>query len=89
MRYITVPTVDFTDATGKEYKIKDTYDLGVYEIATEISITKGVYLDEIAHSDIVYGDVAKTYVLFEANADRFIDANLDITNVDKIRIPKV
>jgi hypothetical protein len=84
-----VPNITFTDINGKTYTIKDIRP--IVPAASSFSVDKRAdeLLDSIAVRPEVFGDGGedKVYKLFDQNSVAIVDANFDLTQIRKVRIP--
>jgi hypothetical protein len=84
-----VANIVFTDTNGRTYTIKDIRPIVPAATYFEIAKTSNDMLDSVACKPEVFGDGGedKVYKLFDQNAVAIVDANFDITQLRKIRIP--
>jgi hypothetical protein len=89
MRYLQVPIVPFTDATGKQYSIHDFREIPSYSIARTMNRSAEEAFDEIASRQYVYGDGGERNAnqLYEANIVAIVEAGWDLSKISSIKVP--
>lgn len=89
MRYARIDTISFTPASGPTVAIKDIRPMPTYIIKSKINVTEKDRLDEIASRQDVYGEEGyrDAYKLFDANAIRLIEGQLDMGKVRVVEVP--
>jgi hypothetical protein len=88
-RYIGVETLSYLHVDGNSYPVKDVREIPDETIGFEIDIKQGDTLDEVASRKSVYGDEGEfqTYRLFDANIIKLTEANFQLTNIKRLKIP--
>lgn len=89
MRYQEVDSIAFTNVNGVSRLIKDKREFPSYNLQRTIKVSALDELDEICTREEMFGDDSEdlNYKLFEANAEKILDANLDFTNIRTLGIP--
>ena len=89
MRYFNIDTISFTDANGRTVPIKDTRPISDDQINFEIPIVKGTLLDEVASREEVFGTGSEdqSFRIFDANIAAIFDAQFNLDNVRRLKIP--
>lgn len=89
MRFLTTPTVTFTDAAGKSYSIYDFREIPAYDTASMYNRTIGEDFDEIYTRSTIAGPglEGQSFRLHEANVVDILDANFDYDKLRAIKIP--
>jgi hypothetical protein len=84
-----VANIVFTDANGKTYTIKDIRPIEPAATYFEVQKTANDLLDSVACKPEVFGDGGedKVYKLFDQNSVAIVDANFDLSQLRKMRIP--
>ena len=91
MRYIAIPNIEFIDANGNIFTIKDRRKIPNYNILTTIKKNKDELGDEIATKREVYGELSEnlTYRIYEANVIKLLANRFDFTKLKEIKIPTI
>ena len=89
MRYFDVPIVTFNDANGRVAQVRDVRPIPNQVIDFEIPIKQGDLLDEVASRENIYGEGAESqsYKLFDANIVALFDAQFDLSQIRRLRVP--
>jgi len=89
MRDLRVPTISFTDSSGKTYAIKDKTEYPTYVISQILPISKYDNMDEIGTRREIYGDDSEEdiYKIIEANITELFEASFDLSKLRSLRIP--
>lgn len=88
-RYIEIDTISFLNSDGKSYPIKDVRPIPQETIGFEIDIKENTTLDEVASRKSVYNDNGEiqSYRIFDANIVELTEANFELTNIKRLKIP--
>ena len=91
MRYIQIPTISFTDASGVTRAIKDMREIPAYASRMVINRIAGEPLAFIAQRDDIFGrgHEGDAFLLWEANIVQIADANFDFTYIRKLTVPQI
>jgi len=91
LRYNNIRNIEFTNANGNVYKIKDRRPIPVYKVLTNYNKTSDEFGDEIAVKREIYGENAESlaYRIFEANTVALIENRFDFTKLKNIVIPTI
>ena len=89
MRYMTIPTISFTDSYGRTHAIKDMREYPTYTTMMMLDTKATDQIDEIATRQDVYGDGAEgdTYKIHEANIEKLFEEKWDMSKIKQLRIP--
>ena len=84
-----IGTVVFTDINGVVYTIKDIRPIEPAATSFEVSKSTDELLDSVAVRSEVFGEGGenKVWKLFDQNAVALVDANFDLTQLRKIKVP--
>ena len=88
-RYISVDTITYLHTDGNSYPINDIREIPEEPVSFEIDIKEDDLLDEIASRKTVYGDNGEmqAYRIFDANIIKLTEANFELTNIKRLKIP--
>lgn len=88
-RYISVDTITYLHTDGNSYPVKDVRLIPEETIGLEIDTKQDDLLDEIASRKSVYGDngEVQAYRIFDANIVKLTEANFELTNIKRLKIP--
>ena len=88
-RYLNVDTLSFTNYHGNTFPVKDIREIPSENIAFEIDVEENTLLDEIASRQEVFGDFGEqqSYRIFDLNIEILTEANFDLTNIKRLKIP--
>lgn len=91
MRYVAIDNIEFTNANGRTFTIKDRRPIPTYTILTEIDKTSDELGDEIAVKNEVYGENSEdlAYRIYEANIIELIESRFDFSKLKRVKIPTV
>jgi hypothetical protein len=89
MRYLSVPTYQFTDTTGRTLTVREMREYPPLPIAFTMNHSSDEDFDEIASRPFVYGDGGEreAYKLHEANMVPIMDAGFDYSKLPIIKVP--
>jgi hypothetical protein len=89
MRYVAVPTYNFTDTTGKTVVMKEMREIENLSIGMTLNHAADEDFDEIASRNSVYGEGGErdSYKLHEANIVAILDAAMDYSKLSSIKVP--
>jgi hypothetical protein len=86
---LQIGTVVFTDINGIVYTMKDIRPIEPAATFFEVPKSTDELLDSVAVRTEVFGEGGenKVWKLFDQNAVALVDANFDLTQLRKIRVP--
>ena len=89
MRYLSVPTYQFTDTTGRTVQVKEMRELEDLSIMLTMNRSAEEDFDEIASRSYVYGEGGErdSWKLHEANIVAILDARFDYSRIPSIKVP--
>jgi hypothetical protein len=91
MRYLSVPTISFTDANGNTWPVKDIRPITSFAKGQTIPYEQGTRIDELACRPQYYGKNQEglSWAIFEANIVPLTEQNFDLTNIRTLIIPVI
>ena len=89
MRYMSVPTVSFTDANGVTRAVKEMREIPTYASSSTVQLSSGDMLDEVYSRDQIAAENSEgdSYKLHETNVVAIVEARFDYSILKSVRIP--
>ena len=89
MRYYNIDTIEFIDADGNSYPIKDDRDIPKYITQTKLKVTSDIDIDEVASRPEVYGKKSEylAYAIIEHNIVNIVNRSYSTEKLRELKIP--
>jgi len=91
MRYLDVPTINFTDANGVTREVKDIRAIPEYRTQFVFPNKEGIELDEFVSRPTIYGEGNEDllYTFVDANKIKMVENNFRFDRLKEFVVPVV